>query len=60
MLSYLGANWGRSPARFQPEQVVQWTRRIMDKGGVVTWDVPIGANGLIPGQFIEQLKALRK
>ncbi len=60
MLSYLGKNWGHAPLRFQSSQVVDWTRRINEKGGVVTWDVPIQANGRIPQEFIDQLKALRK
>lgn len=58
MLSYLGSNWARSPVRFDAGQVVKWTREIMSKGGVVTWDVPIQANGLIPQVFVDQLKAL--
>jgi hypothetical protein len=60
MLSYLGVNWGRGPVRFQPSQVVEWTRKINGKGGVVTWDVPIQPNGLIPQPFLDQLKMLRK
>jgi hypothetical protein len=32
MLSYLGTNWARAPARFQPDQIVKWTRQIIGKG----------------------------
>jgi len=27
---------------------------------VVTWDVPIGASGQIPQEFIDQLKVIRQ
>lgn len=55
MLSYLGPTWCQSPPRFKPEQVIQFTRNIVDKGGVVTWDVPIGINGVISDGFMQQL-----
>ena len=60
MLSYLGPSWAQSPPRFSPEQVVAFTRGIVDKGGVVTWDVPIDAQGRIPPAFVDQLQALGK
>ena len=59
MLSYLGPWWAASPPRFTNEQVIAWTRGIIARGGVVTWDAPIQANGLIPPEFVEPLKALR-
>lgn len=30
----------------------------MSKRGVVTWDVPIQVNGLIPVPFLKQLRAI--
>jgi hypothetical protein len=60
MLSYLGLWWSQGPSRFSDEQVVQWTRAINAREGVVTWDVPIGESGLIPQAFVEQLIALRR
>jgi len=59
VLSYLGPTWGAAPPRFSSEQVVELTRRIVACEGVVSWDVPIGPDGSIPSQFIEQLRALR-
>ena len=35
------------------------TRSILESEGVVTWDVPIQANGLIPEPFVKQLAALK-
>ena len=59
MLSYLGPSWCQKPPRFKTAQVVAITRGITDKGGVVTWDVPpTGGNGLIPEDFLAQLKAV--
>jgi alpha-L-fucosidase len=61
MLSYLGTNWFAGPKpRYTDQQVVDITRGILDKGGVVTWDVNIQANGLIPDAFYEQLLAVGK
>jgi hypothetical protein len=58
ILSYLGESWGSGEPRFPDEFVVGYTRHVNEKGGVVTWDVPIGKGGLIPERFVEQLAAL--
>ena len=58
ILSYLGPRWAGSPPRFTDEQVVAWTRDINAHQGVVTWDVPIQADGLVPQPFVDQLAAL--
>ncbi|MBI5092638.1 MAG: alpha-L-fucosidase [Candidatus Hydrogenedentes bacterium] len=60
ILSFLGPNWGQSPPRYPNETVIAITRSIIDKQGVVTWDVPIQPSGLIAPPFIEQLKALHE
>jgi hypothetical protein len=61
VLSYLGNSWwyGVKP-RFSNEQVVQWMRDFLDTGGVVTWDVHVQPNGLIPEAMMAQLKAIDK
>jgi hypothetical protein len=58
MLSFLGPWWCASPPRFKVAQIVDWTRDIVDHGGAVTWDAPIGVDGHIPAPFVEQLTAL--
>ena len=58
ILSYLGPSWAQSPPRFTDEQVIALTRNVTGKGGVVTWDVPINADGSIPEPFADQLRAL--
>ncbi len=60
MLSFLGPMWAQGPPRFTDVQVMTTTMGINSKGGVVTWDVPIMANGMIPQPFMTQLEALGK
>lgn len=58
MLSYLGKSWAGEPPRFTTGQAVGITTGLLEKDGVVTWDVPVRANGDIPIAFIDQLKAI--
>ncbi|HOZ47999.1 MAG TPA: alpha-L-fucosidase [Candidatus Hydrogenedentes bacterium] len=58
MLSYLGPRWCAEPPRFSNQQVIDITRGIVEKGGVVTWDVPPAITGAIPEPFMPQLHAL--
>jgi hypothetical protein len=60
MLSYLGKAWAQGPPRFTDEQAVQFTKQIVDKGGVVSWDVPVRDDGEIPGEFLQQFLAIRR
>jgi len=60
MLSYLGQTWGRGTPRFTPEQVVEYTKKGVDLGGVVIWDVPVELDGSISQSFVDQFIALKK
>lgn len=60
MLTYLGETWAHGSPRFSDEQVIAITRKIMNCGGVVTWDTPVQQDGHIPGPFLVQLRALGK
>jgi hypothetical protein len=60
VLSYLGSRWGVGEPRFATADVVRWSQEIRKHGGVITWDVPVQAGGLIPQPFIEQLSAVGK
>ena len=60
MLSYLGQSWGMGAPRFTSEQAIEYTRKIREAGGAVTWDVPVQLNGTISQEFREQLSALGK
>ena len=60
MLSFLGERWGGGVPRFTTDQVVEFTRKIRDAGGSVTWDVPVELDGSISQLFMDQLAALGK
>jgi hypothetical protein len=60
ILSFLGEKWGMGSPRFTAEQIIGWSRSITGKGGAFTWDVPVGANGLMTPPFMEQLTQLGK
>lgn len=60
ILSYLGGRWGYDDPRFPDEFVVGYTKHVNSHEGVVTWEVPIQANGLIREPFVRQLEALGK
>jgi len=57
-LSYLRQDWCKGAPRFVDEFVFGYTRDVISKGGVGTWDAPIAADGLIPEAFVRQLKLL--
>ena len=58
ILSYLGETWGTGLPRFPDELVLGYTKHVISKGGVVSWDVPIAPSGLIPDAFVRQLKVI--
>jgi len=60
ILSYLGTNWCSGKPRFAYKFTIGYTKNVTDKGGVITWDVPIKSDGKIPQDFINQLKAIGK
>jgi alpha-L-fucosidase len=58
VLSYLGDTWGKGSPRFSSEQVIKWSRQVMDARGAITWDVPVERSGRIAHAFLEQLTAV--
>ncbi len=59
ILTYLGTSWCRGERPQWPDdKVIGCTKQVADKGGVVTFDVPIHTSGLIPQPFVEQLRAI--
>jgi hypothetical protein len=60
MLSFLGTQWGGGTPRFTTDQVIEYTKKIRDYGGSVTWDVPVQLDGTITDAFMDQLTALGK
>jgi len=59
VVSFLGETWGRGEPRFPPEQAAAHTRKVLELDGAVTWDVPVAADGTIPGPFLARLRAIR-
>ena len=60
VLSFLGETWGGHELRFPNELVIAYTNYINSKEGVVTWDVPVLANGIIPEAFLKQLSLINR
>jgi hypothetical protein len=60
MLSYLGETWGMGAPRFTAAQAIEYTHKVTNAGGAVTWDVPVGLDGKIGAAFLEQLGAIGK
>jgi len=59
ILTFLGTSWCRGERPQWPdEKVIELTRKIAEKGGVVTFDVPIQKTGMIPEPFAAQLRAI--
>jgi hypothetical protein len=58
VLSHLGEQWGMGAPRFQIEQVVEWSTKLVKAGGAITWDVPVQPGGTMTPEFMKQLTAL--
>lgn len=58
VLTYLGEFWCKGPPRFPDELVVGYTKHVVGRGGVITWDAPIERSGLIPDVYVKQLTAI--
>jgi hypothetical protein len=58
LLTFMGPYWCRGVPRFPDELVVGYTRHINSLEGVISWDVPTHASGLIPEPFMAQLRVL--
>jgi alpha-L-fucosidase len=43
--------WGGGSPRFCPEMMIGYTKEVISKGGVVTWDTPANKKGLFPDEF---------
>jgi len=59
ILTFLGKTWcGGARPEWPDATIIGYTRRIVDHGGAITFDVPIQKNGVIPQPFIDQLGAI--
>lgn len=58
VLSYLGERWSGGEPRLPDDLVVAYTRYLVSRGGVMTWDLPVADDGTIAPQYMRQLNAL--
>lgn len=59
-LNFLGTLWGQGLPRLPDILAASYTRYIRDRGGAITWDVPITADGKLHAAFLRQLEAIGK
>lgn len=58
VLGFLGRTWGLgNHPRYNTGQLAGIADRVVNRGGVVIWDVPFERNGTIEATFINSLKA---
>lgn len=60
ILSFIGKGWCAGPPRFDGNFAAGYTNYVNSFGGVVSWDVPYGENGLITDDFLSVLKQIGK
>ncbi len=60
VLTHMGDTWGREPIRYSQIEVLDYSRAIIDGGGVITWDVPTTPHGLIVEDACRCLRELGK
>jgi hypothetical protein len=58
VLTFMGEKWGMGAPRFTAGQAVEFSRKVADAGGVITWDVPVQNSGLLAGPYLERLAAV--
>jgi hypothetical protein len=58
VLTHLGAQWGMGAPRFKPDQIVDYSKKLLNAGGAITWDVPVRPDGTIAPEFMDQLSTL--
>ena len=60
VLTHLGEQWGKGAPRFTAAQAVEWSKKVVQQGGAITWDTPVDPAGRIAPEFVEQLTAIGK
>ena len=64
LLCSLGKDWGHlvktDQPRFPDAMVSAYTEYILGMGGAITWEVPVGSNGLIGENFMRQLRLTKE
>ena len=42
------------------DKLIEYSHKLWDRGGAVTWDVPVGLDGKISPAFLDELSSLGK
>jgi hypothetical protein len=58
MLNFLGSEWGKGPPRLGADLAAAYTAFVIERGAVISWDVPIEPSGRIAESFIAHLAAI--
>jgi alpha-L-fucosidase len=58
VLTYLGEKWGGGEPRYKNSEITTFTKKVINEGGFITFDVPPLKDGLIPKEYLPQLKAI--
>jgi alpha-L-fucosidase len=59
ILTFLGKTWcGGDRPQWPDDTIIGYTRQVVGKGGVITFDVPIERSGLIRQPFVDQLRTI--
>lgn len=56
--TFVGEYWGRGEPRFSDSMVAGYTDYVTDRGGAITWEVPIDDTGNLPIEHREVLAAI--
>jgi hypothetical protein len=59
ILTFLGDFWGRGHPRFGADLLYAYTKYLVDRGAVISWDVPPAESGLIPEEYFRLLLSLQ-
>jgi F5/8 type C domain/Alpha-L-fucosidase len=59
VMSYLGTNWGKQDVRYPEKQVASYIKNVSDRGGVVTLDLGINADGSLSSAQVEAMSAVK-
>lgn len=58
VLSYLGKTWGQGEPRFPDQLAIGYSKYIIEKGGIITWDIPLNLDGSISECYQKQLEKI--
>lgn len=60
VLSYLGSTWGEGEPRFPDELAAGYSKYLVLRGGIITWDIRLNLDGTIPESFQHQLQVINR